>query len=57
MKGLDNSCWCVLKSRWINELSSLFEAVVMLSDTVFYAGDFNADLLHPDKPLRRVGYF
>ena len=22
----------------------------MLSDTVFYAGDFNVDLLDPDKP-------
>ena len=33
----------VPKSRWINELSTLFEAVAMLSDTVFYAGDFNAD--------------
>ncbi|PFX18374.1 Transforming growth factor beta-2 [Stylophora pistillata] len=40
----------VPKSRWINELSSLFEAVAMLSDTVFYAGDFKADLLDPDKP-------
>lgn len=40
----------VPKSRWINEQSSLFEAVATLSDTVFYAGDFNADLLDPDKP-------
>ena len=40
----------VPKSQWINELSLLFEAVSLLSDTVFCAGDFNADLLDPDKP-------
>ena len=40
----------VPKSQWINELSLLFEAVFLLSDTVFYAGDLNADLLDPDQP-------
>lgn len=38
------------KSIWTNELSMLFEAVSMLTDTIYYAGDFNADLLDPDKP-------
>ena len=40
----------VPKSQWINDLSLFFEAVSLLSDTVFYAGDFNADLLDADKP-------
>ena len=38
------------KSQWTEELSLLFEAVSAVSDTVFYAGDFNADLLDPYKP-------
>ena len=37
-------------STWSHELSSLFEAASTLTNTVFYAGDFNADLLAPDKP-------
>lgn len=36
-------------STWSHELSSLFEAASTLTNTVFYAGDFNADLLAPDK--------
>ena len=31
-------------------MSALFEAASTLTNTVFYAGDFNADLLAPDKP-------
>ena len=38
------------KLQWTGELSLLFEAVSSVSDTVFYAGDFNADLLDPYKP-------
>ena len=38
------------KHQWTRELSSIFEEVSMLTETVFYAGDFNADLLDPDKP-------
>ena len=37
-------------STWSHELSALFEAASTLTNTVFYAGDFNADLLAPDKP-------
>ena len=36
-------------STWTNELSAIFEATSTLTNTVFYAGDFNADLLAPDK--------
>ena len=36
-------------STWTNELSALSEATSTLTNTVFYAGDFNADLLAPDK--------
>ena len=32
-------------STWTNELSLLFEATSTLTNTVFYAVDFNADLL------------
>ena len=32
-------------STWSHELSALFEAASTLTNTVFYAGDFNADLL------------
>ena len=38
------------KHQWTRELSSIFEEVSTLTETVFYAGDFNADLLNPDKP-------
>ena len=38
------------KYQWTRELSSLFEEFSTLTETVFYAGDFNADLLDPDKP-------
>jgi hypothetical protein len=31
-------------------LSKLFEAGSVLADTIYYAGDFNVDLLDPDKP-------
>ena len=37
-------------STWSQELCALFEAASTLTNTVFYAGDFNADLLAPDKP-------
>ena len=36
------------KHQWTRELSSIFEEVSTLTETVFYAGDFNADLLNPD---------
>ena len=38
------------KHQWTRELSSIFEEVSTLTETVFYAGDFNADLLNPYKP-------
>ena len=38
------------KHQRTRELSSIFEEVSTLTETVFYAGDFNADLLNPDKP-------
>ena len=38
------------KYQRTRELSSIFEEVSTLTETVFYAGDFNADLLNPDKP-------
>ena len=38
------------KHERTRELSSIFEEVSTLTETVFYAGDFNADLLNPDKP-------
>ena len=37
-------------ATWSHELCALFEAASTLTNTVFYAGDFNADLLAPDKP-------
>ena len=37
-------------STWSYELSVLFEAASTLTNTVFFVGDFNADLLAPDKP-------
>ena len=36
-------------SIWMNELSALFEATSTLTNAVFYAGDFIADLLAPVK--------
>ena len=42
----------ILKHQWTIELSSIVEEVSTLTETVFYAGDFNADLLNPDKPPR-----
>ena len=38
------------KHQWTRELSSIFEEVSTLTETVFYAGDFNADLLNQYKP-------
>ena len=38
------------KHQWTRELSSICEEVSTLTETVFYTGDFNADLLNPDKP-------
>ena len=38
------------KHHWTRELSSIFEEVSTLTETVFYAGVLNADLLNPDKP-------
>ena len=38
------------KYQWTRELSSLFEELSTLTETVFYAGDFNANLLDLDKP-------
>ena len=40
----------ISKHQRTGELSSIFEEVSTLTETVFYAGDFNADLLNPDKP-------
>ena len=40
------------KHQWTRELSSIFEEVSTLTETVFYAGNFNADLLDPDKPTK-----
>ena len=42
----------ILKHQWTRELSSIFEEISTLTETVFYAGDFNADLLNPNKPPR-----
>ena len=40
------------KHQWTRELSSIFEKVSTLTEAVFFAGDFNADLLDPDKPSK-----
>ena len=40
----------ISKHQRTGELSSIFEEVSTLTETVFYTGDFNADLLNPDKP-------
>ena len=42
----------IVRSQWTRELSVLFEAVSSLTNTVFLAGDLNADLLAPDKQHR-----
>ena len=44
----------IVRSQWTRELSVFFEAVSSLTNTVFLAGDLNADLLAPDKQ-HRVG--
>ena len=40
----------VPKSVWMYELGSLLEAVTSLPGTYFLVGDYNADLIAPDKP-------
>ena len=42
----------ILRSHWTRELSTLFEAVSSLTNTVFPAGDLNAHLLTSDKQYR-----
>lgn len=38
------------KSEWKQELSMLFKAATSLANDVFFLGDFDCDLLQPDKP-------
>lgn len=40
----------VPETVWKCELSSIFEATIVISRNVYYLGDLNADLLDPDKP-------
>ena len=42
----------ILKSQWKPELSALFEAATAQTNDVLFLGDFNCDLLHPNKPPR-----
>ena len=41
-----------MRSQWTRELFVLFETVSSLTNTVFLAGDLNADLLASDKQHR-----
>ena len=45
------------KHQCTRELSSIFEEVSILTESAFYAGDFNADLLNPDKPPKDGRHF
>ena len=38
------------KYKWKYELSILFEAVTEITNDVYILGDFNYDLIHPNKP-------
>ena len=38
------------KSTWKLEMCNLFETVTEMSKDVFILGDFNCDMLNPDKP-------
>ena len=38
------------KHQWKYELSTLFEAVTGITNDVYMLGDFNCDLMHPNKP-------
>ena len=40
----------VPKSQWRLELGALFEAAATITNDLIYAGDFNCDLIRPDKP-------
>ena len=41
---------CIPKYKWKYELSILFEAVTEITNDVYILGDFNCDLIHPNKP-------
>ena len=55
-----NRSWLVLagiykppnipKSQWKLELSSIFDAATTLSNDVIFLGDFNCDMMKPNKP-------
>lgn len=38
------------KSQWKLELSSIFDATTTLSNDVIFLGDFNCDMMEPNKP-------
>ena len=38
------------KSQWKLELSSIFDAATMLSNDVIFPGDFNCDMMDPNRP-------
>ena len=40
------------QSLWKFELSSILEAITILPGNCFFVGDFNSDMLLPDKPPR-----
>ena len=60
LKGKINRSWFVLagiykhpnipKSQWKLELSSIFDATTTLSNDVIFLGDFNCDMMEPNKP-------
>ena len=41
---------CIPKYKWKYKLSILFEAVTEITNDVYILGDFNCDLIHPNKP-------
>lgn len=40
----------VPKSQWKTELIALYEAAAAVTNDLIYVGDFNCDLMLPDKP-------
>ena len=40
----------ILKSQWKFELSSIFDAATTISNDVILLGDFNCDMIEPNKP-------
>ena len=42
----------ISKLMWTKDLSDVLEAANVNSDSIFLLGDFNCDLLEPDKPPR-----